>query len=827
MAIIKFDSEKADALIRDLNRISSDIESNLGKVYNNSHGKEISLNDSRLKVYAYRNKTIDVVQEDGTTIQEIVRERYLKNDFVANARLFNKHVRNLYNRSNSAKTKATKSIESVVNSLNKIKSLISEYESEHSLKMSSSLDDVGQFNFNFLAAYGPMGRPQNYSHSFGTIVADDAYTSLHLGVLGQRPTSINLEKLEVFDGMLDIARNNGLTYQEKFEQVQSLLMENVLEIDREDMDARAKLALESMLGIADSPDMVLDDTLKIENLVKFGIPVIEDYDGNLAIDIKTMDGAFDTAVALGNAFLNGDKIEGVDLNIDVNGDGKPDLNLGSTVGAAGIIAGGTHQTLESQLGLNTDVRFDDGGNKGPKGPENDIGRGQGGGNYYQAPPKNNNGYTAPANNGPAKQPAPQPAPQNNNNNNSGKFNDNGKVAVDNGPKPQTPAEAPKKEQIREVAKPTVENNKPTPPAKNDVIENTKVEKPMFKDEIKQTAEDVAIDQEIQSVKIENNYKEIEVTESANAGKVDIEIDDATAKKGAGLAAGAAGIGALSKMGGNSSASVPQVNGMAAGELLGINTGSDAASMGMIVGNTPGAAASTGNVTAPSVTNSSVGGESTSDRGSLSNGGSTNKTTNNSSSGRGGSTLEDKNENKDENSFGKPNKPGETEEATKKGLLGDASIAELDAKDEKDIKVATGVTAATAVTSGVLAIFNVFPWIMLLLLLIAVGSYAGYRIKKKKNKEKRMAALAVQKAQEEANATITLEAVQNVSNVAVEEVAETIATTEEVVVEENVTTESQPVQQEVHTSGDEFSEQPYEPSRDGMTEIGGTPSNTEQ
>lgn len=826
MAIIKFDSEKADALIRDLNRISSDIESNLGKVYNNSHGKEISLNDSRLKVYAYRNKTIDVVQEDGTTVQEVVRERYLKNDFVANARLFNKHVRNLYNRSNSAKTKATKSIESVVNSLNKIKSLISEYESEHSLRMSSSLDDVGQFNFNFLAAYGPMGRPQNYSHSFGTIVADDAYTSLHLGVLGQRPTSINLEKLEVFDGMLEIARNNGLTYQEKFEQVQGLLMENVLEVDLEDMDARAKLALESMLGIAESPDMVLDDTLKIENLVKFGIPVIEDYDGNLAIDIKTMDGAFDTAVSLGNAFLNGDKIEGVDLNLDVNGDGKPDLNIGSTIGAAGIIAGGAHQTLESQLGLNTDVRFDDDGNNGPKGPQNDVGGGQGGGNYYQAPPKNNNGYTAPSNNNLPKPPSNNgqpPAPQNNNH----KFNDNGNGAVDNGPKPQTPADAPKKEQIREAAKPIVENNKPTPPAKNDVIENPKVEKPMFKDEIKQTAEDVAIDQEIQSVRIENNYKEIEVTESANAGKVDIEIDDATAKKGAGLAAGAAGIGALSKMGGNSSASVPQVNGMAAGELLGINTGSDAASMGMIVGNTPGAAASTGNVTAPSATNSSVGGESTSDRGSLSNGSSTNKTTNNSSSGRGGSTLEDKNENKDENSFGKPNKPEETEDTTKKGLLGDASIAELDAKDEKDIKVATGVTAATAVTSGVLAIFNVFPWIMLLLLLIAVGSYAGYRIKKKKNKEKRMAALVAQKAQEEANATVTLETVQNVSNVAVEEVAETITTTEEVVAEENVTTESQPVQQEVHTSGDEFSEQPYEPSRDGVTEIGGTSINTEQ
>ena len=39
MAIIKFDSEKADALIRDLNRISSDIDSNCGKVYNNSRKK--------------------------------------------------------------------------------------------------------------------------------------------------------------------------------------------------------------------------------------------------------------------------------------------------------------------------------------------------------------------------------------------------------------------------------------------------------------------------------------------------------------------------------------------------------------------------------------------------------------------------------------------------------------------------------------------------------------------------------------------------------------------------------------------------------------------
>ena len=50
MAIIKFDSEKADALIRDLNRISSDIESNLGKVYNNSIQKS-----SVLMEYLYKN----------------------------------------------------------------------------------------------------------------------------------------------------------------------------------------------------------------------------------------------------------------------------------------------------------------------------------------------------------------------------------------------------------------------------------------------------------------------------------------------------------------------------------------------------------------------------------------------------------------------------------------------------------------------------------------------------------------------------------------------------------------------------------------------------
>ena len=846
MAIIKFDSEKVDTLIRDLNRISSDIESNLGKVYNNSYGKEISLTDSRLKVYAYRNKTIDVTQEDGTVVQEIVREKYLKNDFVANARLFNKHVRSLYNRSNSAKTKATQSIESVVNSLNKVKALISEYESEHSLRMSSNLDDVGQFNFNFLAAYGPMGRTPNFSHSFGTVVADDAYTSLYLGMLGERPTSLNIEKLDIFDGVFEIAGNNELTYQEKFDMVQGLLMENVLDVDRETLVQKATLALESMIGIAESPDIVIDDTLKIENLVRWGVPVIENYDGNLAIDLTTVDGVIDRANLLGRDALTG-RVEGADLNIDTNGDGIPTLELGGSAAALATLAVdglANHKPMASQLGISSNVDLDvsaggGSGSTGGSGPSGnyrkyDVYDTVGRESSYSASSAGSSSTGASSGKAPAASSQPElpkeaAKPANN----------------DHGPKNSGPSETPVREEVRQVPKQPVDN-KPVENVKNDIIENKVVEKPVFHDEIKPSAEDVVIDNEIQSIKIDNNYNDIEVTESSVSTNNTIEIDDTVEKKGAGVLAGAAGIGALSKMTGGSS-SVPQVNGMAAGELLGINTGSDAASMGMIVGNTTTASASTANVSAPSTTTSSVGGESTSDRGSLNNN-STSKT-NTSSSGNGGSTLEDKDGKKDENSFGKPNKPGENEETTKKGLLGDASIAELDAKDEKDIKVATSVTAATAVTSGVLAIFNVLPWLMLLLALIAIGAYTGYRIKKKKDKEKRAQALAAQKAQEAANATVTMEAVQNLSDVTpviVEEsvavettnVAETVAVQpvevqssvqesvvveNQVTVQEQVVTDNQPVIPEVQASSDEFSSQPYEPSRDGMTEIGGTHS----
>lgn len=818
MAIIKFDSEKADALIRDLNRISSELDSNFSKVYSNSHGKEISLTDSRLKVYAYRNKTVDVAQEDGTVIQETVREKYLKNDFVANARLYNKHVRNIYNRSNSARTKATKSIESVINSLNKIKTLISEYETEHSLKMVNSLDNAAQFDFNFLAAYGPMGRPQNYSHSFGTIVAEDVFTSLHLGVLGQRPTSIDLKRLEVFDRVLEIAKNNALTYEEQFDKVQNLLMENVLEVDKETMVDKVKLALDSMKDVTSSPDLTLDDSLKIDYLVRLGVPVVVDYEGDLAIDITNVGGFFEDAAAISGKILNDIKPEGDNLNINTN--------VGSTglvngiVAAAGVITG-NNNVLKNHMGIDTDVKFDadtdkksnNGNHFGPnRGQELYSDSNKGANNIGQAVGHSKdsvNNFEKPRNDkaDTDKKLLQEELPKMKEGNIKG-----------DGPKNNISKDVPKKEEIHNTPKTPMNDIKGAHDAKIDIVDNEKIEKPVLKEEVKPTAEDIAINQEVQSVKIQNNYKEIEVTESSENSNVSVEIEDVVEKKGAGVLAGAAGLGAISKMSGSSNAGVPQVNGMAAGELLGINTGSDPASMGLVVGNMSNSSVSTGSVTTPSSTNSAVGGESTSDRGALNNGGTANKSNSSKASANGSSTLEDKEDKQNENSYGKPNKPEENGETTKKGLLGDASIAELDAKDDKDVKVAAGVTAITAATSGGLAIFNVFPWLMLIIALIAIATYVGYRAKKKKDKEKRLAAFNAQKAQEAANATVTLEAVQNVEETVAPVTEATVATVEQ----ENASIEQDntPVVPEVIVSGDEFSEQPYEPSRDGVTEIGG-------
>ncbi len=810
MAIIKFDSEKADALIKELQKISSDIDSNMGKVRRNSYGKEINLNDSRLKVYAYRNKTVDVVQEDGTVIQEVKRERYLKHNYVSNARTFNQHVRNLYKRSDTAKTKATKSIESVINSLNKVKSLVSEFETEQGLRLSNNMDGVGQFDFNFLSAYGPMGRPPKYSASMGAVIADEAYTSLHLGILGQRPTSINLEKLPVFDGIFGIVIDKGLSYQEKFENVKELLMDNVLEVDPEVMNEKSKLAIESMVGIIDSADIKIDDNLRIETLVRLGVPILEDLQtSDLAIGLESVDGVFEHAIAQGGAIMSSiglAKLEELE-NLDINNDGKPDLDFNGTgVGELPIL---NRDKLQNQLGINTDVTLDESVGAGSGVSQN---KPYEQGNTPAEPPRGNGGGETSAgvgvssgnrnSSGPSSQ-----APIRN------EVKPANTQPVNRGSSQSAPVETPKVDRVDN--KPVVEASNSalkmnSAPAVSDVVENHEVIKPQVTPEV--SSEDMAIDQELQATKITGEYKDSTIGTSTAASGVDVKLDDNVDKKGAGVLAGAAGLGALTNMGGNSGgAGVPQVNGMAAGEILGINSNSGPANMGMMMGDATNSSASTGTVSNSGSSVASAGSEATADRGSLNTNNSNSKPSNTSTSGRGGSTLEDKDNKDQENSFGKPNKPGENDDANKKGMLGDASIAELEAKDEQQIKIATGVTAGTVVLSGVLAIANVLPWIMILLALLAIATYVAYRVKKKKDKEKRKAALVAKKAQEAANATVTMDEIQNVNEVVVEQPN----------VQTEVSTEAEIVNPVVETplaNDGEFSEQPYEPSRDGVIEI---------
>ena len=121
MAVIKFDKDKADSLIRDLNRISSDIERCLRKVNNTVANREVSLYDERLKVYDIKDVEVTTILEDGTEQVEIVQEEYLKYDYIANARAYNRAVRLLSAKSTSAKSNATLAIQSVVGALTKVK----------------------------------------------------------------------------------------------------------------------------------------------------------------------------------------------------------------------------------------------------------------------------------------------------------------------------------------------------------------------------------------------------------------------------------------------------------------------------------------------------------------------------------------------------------------------------------------------------------------------------------------------------------------------------------------------------------------------------------
>ncbi len=673
MASIKFDREKANNLVKELTRFSTDIESNLSGIKNTVTGREISLNDSRLKVYGYRDKTIEVTQDDGTIVEETVREKYLKHNYTSYAKTYNANVTNLYNKANSASTNATKAIEKVINSLNKINSLIEEFETDTTLRMSYNLDAVGAYNFNFLSAYGPVSSVKGYSPTLGAIVTDEAYASQDLGPLGSRPSVLNVQTLDVFDGVLDIARNNTLSYDDKIHGVEQLLIKNNPNIDINGLNDKAVITFNNMIGIADKPNELITDDMKVDFLLENKIDIF-------------------------------DKPVSTDSSVDITSND-------TLISGIGVIGGAGIANQIAQLPSRNDVP-----NLKPGG----VGGG------------------SAANIGAATPQTPQVHKPENKKPNQPKKNDNSVSS------PSTPAkELPK---VVDTQKDSgVVNIQPDPseqgnPANTEVIQATQVTeiKPV---NTQPSPADAALEEELKAASITTSYVPTNTNNSTTIGSTDVPLPESTEYKGAGVAAGLAGAGALGNLVGNTAGTgTPMINGMAAGELLGGSPGGASMMPDAVVNAGGQSGALSGTPTSNQTNNSMVGGESTSDRGIVNKNGNT-QTSGGKSSG-GGSTLEDKKQESEKNSYGKPNKPGEDDNADKKGMLGDASIAELDAKDEKQIKVATGVSAGGALGTAVLAIAGILPSLMFILVLLAiVALYTTYRVKKKRDKKKRMAALA--------------------------------------------------------------------------------------
>ena len=552
------------------------------------------------------------------------------------------------------------------------------------------------------------------------------------------------------------------------------------------------MALEPMINIAKSVDTIIDDNLKIENLVKIGIPVIEDYDGSLAVDITKVDDVLQNAVAMGAGVIGTGNIFSDGINIDLNKDGKNDIEIGGINDfIEKVINKDDGSTPESQDGINSEVALESGEDSSSVGIIDEQGsleqqesssiKGEDGVNSTdngESEFVSNNEVDSPQDNVDNSVPSSDISDSNSENK---KTEDNESSIVDDSTNSQVSEEGTNSSIVLE---------------KNDNAENSVVEETVVDEEIKPSAEDIALNNDIQSTKIENDYKEIDVSESSELSYKNVENEGDVEKKGAGILAGAAGIGALSNININSGGDIPQVNGMAAGEILGMNIGNDSSTIGIALENIPNSSVSDGSVNTSSLVNSSVGGESTSDRGIVTKDNSLNKENTSGGSGKGRATLEDKSNQQEENVNVKNNSEEDNKTNTKKGLLGDASIAELEAKDKKEIRIATGASTATIISSGVLALLNVLPWLMLLLIFVTVVFYAGYRVKKNKDKDKRMKAMNDVGSPSTNKNVNSLEMVQNVSEV-----------------------ENNGVKQSVSGNGDEFSEQPYEPLRDGVTEIG--------
>lgn len=741
MAVIKFDKEKAKSLIKDLGRISSDIELNLKGIGESTIGKQISLTDSRLKVFGYRDKIIEMVQPDDTIVQEIVKEKFLKSDYTLFARTFNSLVKGITARSESSRSNTSKAIGEVVNSLLRIVALVEEFENDSSLRMANSLDAVGQYNFNFLAPHGPsnVGAAGAMAGAIAALVAEEALPSDLLGPLGERPSIIDLAKLAIFDDVFDIAFNNKDSMEEKIARIGEIL---ISEIDKDDDDNeslfdKSRKAFEDMRESFERKreKEKIKENEKVEYLINHGVKVIQPLVSTAGVAIAS------GINAVGQAILQNkpvqDKKEAVQNMVNEILDKKPDIKE-NVVNAI--------KDAENKISDKLDdkkveaIKLD----KVEK-----------------------------------------------------ELIEDSNIVIEKAPK----------EGLKNVDKMDIDQSQ-----QNDIVTDVKYE------EVKLSAEDIALEEELRVSNITATYDTSSVTESTNIGEVDVPVEDVEDIKGAGVVAGAAGIGALGKLASSSpsSASAPAMGGMSAGEMLGINRSGNDVMSTPVMGTTTASTSGASNTTTTNTTKSTVGGESTSDRGASNNANSSDKTTSGKSSGKG-STLEDKKQEDEENTYGKPNKTDDLDKNNEKGMLGDASIAELNAKDEKQIKIATGVSAGVALGSVVLAVAGIMPsFLLILLLLLIVAVYTTYRVKKKMDKKKRIELLAQQKVEKvDNNVSLSLADVQNVSDIAVNDIEE----------QQPDLSNDAPSDWEQHGS-DEFSEQPYEPSRDGATEIGVSSDKTE-
>ena len=81
MAVIKYDRDKAKALINELADISTEIDTNLNNVSSGVSGKKVRLSDKKIRDTGTRYWTVEEKQSDGTIVERTKSETYIKYDY--------------------------------------------------------------------------------------------------------------------------------------------------------------------------------------------------------------------------------------------------------------------------------------------------------------------------------------------------------------------------------------------------------------------------------------------------------------------------------------------------------------------------------------------------------------------------------------------------------------------------------------------------------------------------------------------------------------------------------------------------------------------------